>query len=188
MASGTTLLSEKVQVFLAVALCTWFQIAIIHMPNVDSRTTLLLHSGRAGNKGTAITFISPEEDQYAGDLVKALKESKAPIPEDLLTMAKEHAEKVKRGEARAHGSGYGGSGFKFDSAEEDKEKDRRKVNCCAETVLGQYCRNEQLDQRNQVRLAVCCSPCFVNIVGCCLNTRDSPAASPIASKGKTNNA
>ena len=46
-------------------------------------------------------------------------------------MAKEHGEKVKRGEARAHGSGYGGSGFKFDSAEEDKEKDRRKVVCCA---------------------------------------------------------
>ena len=91
---------------------------------------ILTHScfaGRAGNKGTAITFIGPDEDQYAGDLVKALKESKAPIPEDLLTMAKEHAEKVKKGEARAHGSGYGGSGFKFDSAEEDKEKDRRKV-------------------------------------------------------------
>ena len=93
---------------------------------------IIFHAGRAGNKGTAITFISPEEDQYAGDLVKALKESKAPIPEDLLTMAKEHAEKVKRGEARAHGSGYGGSGFKFDSAEEDKEKDRRKVTCCAD--------------------------------------------------------
>lgn len=59
--------------------------------------------------------------------MKALKESKAAIPEDLLTMAREHTEKVKRGEARAHGSGYGGSGFKFDSAEEDKEKDRRKV-------------------------------------------------------------
>jgi len=87
----------------------------------------LCGAGRAGNKGTAITFIGPEEDQYAGDLVKALKESKATIPEDLLTMAKEHADKVKRGEARAHGSGYGGSGFKFDSAEEDKEKDRRKV-------------------------------------------------------------
>ncbi len=90
--------------------------------------TVLLHAaGRAGNKGTAITFIAPDEDQYAGDLVKALKESKATIPEDLLTMAREHTEKVKRGEARAHGSGYGGSGFKFDSAEEDKEKDRRKV-------------------------------------------------------------
>ena len=40
-------------------------------------------AGRAGNKGTAITFIAPEDDRYAPDLVKALKESAAPIPKDL---------------------------------------------------------------------------------------------------------
>ena len=38
-------------------------------------------TGRAGNKGTAITFISNDEEKYAPDLVKALKESKAPIPQ-----------------------------------------------------------------------------------------------------------
>lgn len=108
-------------------------------------------TGRAGNKGTAITFIGPEEDQYAGDLVKALKESKAPIPEDLLTMAKEHAEKVKKGEARAHGSGYGGSGFKFDSAEEDKEKDRRKAT--AKEYGTTYGREEEAEEdENDIRL------------------------------------
>lgn len=108
-------------------------------------------TGRAGNKGTAITFISPEEDQYAGDLVKALKESKAPIPEDLLTMAKEHGEKVKRGEARAHGSGYGGSGFKFDSAEEDKEKDRRKATA-KEYGTTYGATHEEEDDENDIRL------------------------------------
>jgi hypothetical protein len=40
-------------------------------------------TGRAGAKGTAITFIAPDEEQYAPDLVKALKESSAPIPQDL---------------------------------------------------------------------------------------------------------
>lgn len=35
----------------------------------------------AGNKGTAITFIGPEEEQYSPDLVKALSESGAPIPQ-----------------------------------------------------------------------------------------------------------
>ena len=29
-------------------------------------------TGRAGNKGTAITFITKDEDQYAYDIVKAL--------------------------------------------------------------------------------------------------------------------
>lgn len=33
-------------------------------------------TGRAGCKGTAITFLGPEDDKYAPDLVKALKESK----------------------------------------------------------------------------------------------------------------
>lgn len=36
---------------------------------------------RAGNKGTAITFIAPDEEQYSPDLVKALSESSAPIPQ-----------------------------------------------------------------------------------------------------------
>lgn len=40
-------------------------------------------TGRAGNKGTAITFIGPDEEQYAPDLVKALKDSGAAVPEDL---------------------------------------------------------------------------------------------------------
>lgn len=41
-------------------------------------------TGRAGNKGTAITFIGPDEDRYAPDLVKALRESGAVVPQDLL--------------------------------------------------------------------------------------------------------
>ena len=37
-------------------------------------------TGRAGNKGTAITFIGPDEERYAPDLVKALRESGAVVP------------------------------------------------------------------------------------------------------------
>ena len=37
-------------------------------------------TGRAGKKGTAITFIGPDEERYAPDLVKALRESGAPVP------------------------------------------------------------------------------------------------------------
>jgi superfamily II DNA/RNA helicase len=37
-------------------------------------------TGRAGAKGTAITFIAANEERYAPDLVKALRESGAPIP------------------------------------------------------------------------------------------------------------
>lgn len=40
-------------------------------------------TGRAGVDGTAITFLSPHDDQYAPDLVKAFRDSKLPIPADL---------------------------------------------------------------------------------------------------------
>lgn len=38
-------------------------------------------TGRAGKTGTAVTFISGGEDTYAPDLVKALQESGATVPE-----------------------------------------------------------------------------------------------------------
>ena len=84
-------------------------------------------AGRAGNKGTAITFIAVEDDKFAPDLVKALKESAAPIPKDLQALADGFAEKRKAGTVQAHGTGYGGSGFKFDTTEEEERKAARKV-------------------------------------------------------------
>ena len=40
-------------------------------------------TGRAGNKGTAYTFITPSEAQYSKDIIKALKGSHANVPEKL---------------------------------------------------------------------------------------------------------
>lgn len=44
-------------------------------------------TGRAGETGTAVTFITPEQDRYAADIVRALKISKAHIPEDVQKLA-----------------------------------------------------------------------------------------------------
>lgn len=44
-------------------------------------------TGRAGNKGTCITFITPEQDRYAGDLMKALEASNATVPDDLKNLS-----------------------------------------------------------------------------------------------------
>jgi len=61
--------------------------------------------------------------------------------------------KKKQGLVQGHGSGYGGSGFKFDKAEDAKvkaaRKSKAKVGCCClwpVTFMG-YCR---------VLMAVCC--------------------------------
>jgi len=83
-------------------------------------------TGRAGRKGTAVTFIGPDEEQYAPDLVKALTESHAAVPNDLAVMANRFVAKKKAGLAKAHASGFGGSGFKFDKEEDEKVKSFRK--------------------------------------------------------------
>ena len=84
-------------------------------------------TGRAGAKGTAVTFISPDEEQYAPDLVKALKDSGARIPADLATLAQGFEAKRKAGLVKAHGSGFGGSGFKFNEAEDEMVKMLKKA-------------------------------------------------------------
>lgn len=78
-------------------------------------------TGRAGQLGTAITFISPDEEMFAGDILKALKQStNSPnIPDQLVTMAANFEEKQKKGLARKHASGFVGKGYQF-SEDEDK--------------------------------------------------------------------
>ena len=76
-------------------------------------------TGRAGQKGTAVTFISEDEEKFAPDLVKALKESKQNVPQDVQAMADEFTRKRKEGLVGAAGSGFGGSGFKFNQEEQD---------------------------------------------------------------------
>lgn len=44
-------------------------------------------TGRAGNKGTCVTFITPEQERYSVDIYRALKASNAPIPPELEKMS-----------------------------------------------------------------------------------------------------
>lgn len=104
-------------------------------------------TGRAGRKGTAVTFIAPDEEQYAPDLVKALKESGATIPKDLATMAQQFITKRKAGLAKAHASGFGGSGFKFSKEEEDMVKAQRKS-----TAAKEYGIIESSDEEDEDRV------------------------------------
>lgn len=68
-------------------------------------------TGRAGNTGTCVTFITPEQDRYSVDILKALQSSNAPVPPELEEMAKLFGDKVKAGKAQAAGSGFGGKGL-----------------------------------------------------------------------------
>ncbi|KAK9286803.1 hypothetical protein L1049_015208 [Liquidambar formosana] len=84
-------------------------------------------TGRAGRKGCAITFLSEEDARYAPDLVKALELSEKVVPDDLKALADGFMAKVNQGLEQAHGTGYGGSGFKFNEEEDEVRRAAKKA-------------------------------------------------------------
>ncbi|KAL6129106.1 hypothetical protein ACLB2K_072459 [Fragaria x ananassa] len=80
-----------------------------HVPNhYEDYVHRVGRTGRAGRKGCAMTFISEEDARYAPDLVKALELS-------------------EQGLEQAHGTGYGGSGFKFNEEEDEVRRAAKKA-------------------------------------------------------------
>jgi superfamily II DNA/RNA helicase len=84
-------------------------------------------TGRAGNKGTAYTFITPEQERYSGEIVKALELSFAPVPDELRQLWTAFKEKKAAGLVKDAGSGFGGHGFKFDAAEQERAKEKKQA-------------------------------------------------------------
>lgn len=85
-------------------------------------------TGRAATKGTAITFITPDQERLAPDIVKALESSKQPIPPELRALADAFESKFKAGLVRfSSNSGYATKGFKFDENEAQKKVDQQNL-------------------------------------------------------------
>jgi ATP-dependent RNA helicase DDX46/PRP5 len=83
-------------------------------------------TGRAGNKGIAVTLVeNPGQERFAVHIVKALKESGADVPADLLAMANTFHEKAKSGAEKYYG-GFGGKGLDKLDAARAMEKKREK--------------------------------------------------------------
>ncbi|CAH0049906.1 unnamed protein product [Clonostachys solani] len=78
-------------------------------------------TGRAGNTGVAVTFITPTQENCAPGIAKALEQSGQPVPDDLAEMRKSHREKVKSGKAKDT-SGFGGKGL--DRLDQEREAAR----------------------------------------------------------------
>ena len=97
-------------------------------------------TGRAGNTGTAVTFVTPEQDRFAPFLVKALKDSEQNIPEDLQKLLEAHDEAVKSGQAKKAGSGFGGKGIERLDAARNAERARERK---------QYKTGEEPDEEDE---------------------------------------
>lgn len=84
-------------------------------------------TGRAGNTGTAVTFVMPDQDRFAAFLVKSLTESKQEVPENLKALAEKFNKKVEAGETKKYGGGFGGKGIeRLDAARQAEEGRMRK--------------------------------------------------------------
>ena len=85
-------------------------------------------TGRAGNKGYAVTFITQDECAAANDLIRALENStNAEIPDELRELDELYQEKLQDGdiEKRRSNIGYTGKGHKFTQEEDEKIKQER---------------------------------------------------------------
>ena len=84
-------------------------------------------TGRAGNTGLAVTFITPEQANLAAELIKAFENSALQIPHDLEELDKTFKLKVAMGEEETYRpKGYIGRGHQFNEEEREKEKKEKK--------------------------------------------------------------
>ena len=86
-------------------------------------------TGRAGRIGYAYTFLTPEQERPAGDIVRAFETAGIPVPEDLQLMWDNYKKKKEAlGEKVKTSNGFsGGHGYKFDSMETQMKDEQKKI-------------------------------------------------------------
>lgn len=85
-------------------------------------------TGRAGNRGFAYTFITPEQRRYAGHLITALEMSLTKVPDELKGMWDDYVKEMEAQgrKVKACSGGFDGKGFKFNEQEENVSEERKK--------------------------------------------------------------
>ncbi|KAJ5684656.1 Pre-mRNA-processing ATP-dependent RNA helicase prp5 [Penicillium maclennaniae] len=83
-------------------------------------------TGRAGNTGTAVTFLTEDQERYSVDIAKALKQSGQEIPEPVQKLVDSFLEKVRAGKEKASTSGFGGKGLERLDQERETARNRER--------------------------------------------------------------
>lgn len=86
-------------------------------------------TGRAGNKGFAYTFLTPDQKRYSGHIIKALEMSSTQVPEELKVMWDEYVKEMEAAgkKVKICSGGFEGKGFKFNEQEEAFSDERKKL-------------------------------------------------------------
>jgi ATP-dependent RNA helicase DDX46/PRP5 len=105
-------------------------------------------TGRAGKKGYAWTFLTPDQGRYSGEILRALELSSAQVPAELQQLwdgYKEAQEAV--GKKVYTGGGFSGKGFKFDEQEAAAATEMKKLQKAA---LGLADSDDEDDLENDI--------------------------------------
>lgn len=85
-------------------------------------------TGRAGKKGFAWTFLTPDQGRYSGEIIRALELSGATVPNDLRQLWDQYKASQEAEGKKVHtGGGFSGKGFKFDEQEANAVKENKKM-------------------------------------------------------------
>ncbi|KAL7720497.1 RNA helicase [Entamoeba marina] len=112
-------------------------------------------TGRAGQKGVAVTFITPTEDKYSEDIIKALTLSGGEVSEELSSLNEQWKTKKLFLETKKSRSGYIGKGYKYDANESVKALEK-KVGAYMEEDVGGMTIAEKIESTRAREKAVEC--------------------------------
>lgn len=106
-------------------------------------------TGRAGNKGFAWTFLTPDQGRYASEIIRALELSGANVPDELRELWEQYKASQEAAGNKVHigGGGFSGKGFKFDEQEANAVKESKKMQKAA---LGIQDSDDEEDDENDI--------------------------------------
>ncbi|CAH1180372.1 unnamed protein product [Phaedon cochleariae] len=82
--------------------------------DIDTHTHRIGRTGRAGQKGTAYTLLTPKDKEFAGHIVKNLEAAKQEVPQEVLDLALESSwYKKQRYKKKGYNPNIGGTGLGF---------------------------------------------------------------------------
>lgn len=109
-------------------------------------------TGRAGNTGTAVTFLTEDQERYSVDIAKALKQSGQEIPPPVQQLVDAFLEKVKAGKEKASASGFGGKGLeRLDQERETARMRERRAYKTGEEGEEEEEKDEKTKQADEER-------------------------------------
>ncbi|XP_064073500.1 probable ATP-dependent RNA helicase DDX46 [Vanessa tameamea] len=137
-------------------------------------------TGRAGNKGYAWTFLTPEQGRYAGDVLRAFELAGTAAPPELRQLWDTYKEAQEKEGKKVHsGGGFSGKGFKFDESEAQAATERKKYQKAALGLQDSDDEDVEGDLDQQIETMLAAKKIIKEI-----KPGAGPAGAPAAADGK----